>query len=147
MKFGQSKKRGVSLMEVMISFTILLVAVLTLVGYTSMIHRASSESKHQAIATIEARSMLERIRDDRSTFEQAETPEGLEETKVERLLSGEVDAEDNEVGHEGAMEFQLIGRVTPVAGDFYAVVVRASWEEKGRIRQATLESRMIRPGF
>ena len=91
--------------------------------------------------------MLERIRDDRATFEQAETAAGLQETKVEQLLSGEAEVEDNEVGREGAMTFQLIGRVTPISGDFYAVVVRASWEEQGRVRQATLESRMIRPGF
>lgn len=125
------------------AFAILLVAVLTMVGYTGTIHRAAHEGKRQALASVEARSMLERIRDYPGAFEQALLPEGLEDTRSEYLLSGETDESDNEVGRTSAALFHLVGKVAPVAGHVHSVVVTATWTEDGRERKVVLESRMI----
>lgn len=137
---------GVSLLEVIIAFGILLVAVLTMFGYVATIHRAASESKHQALASMEARALVERIRDFPPMFLQAATdPAGYTETRQEYLLEGEVDARDNEVGRQGATQYELVGRAAHVREDIYRLTVRASWEEEGRVRQVVLETRMVRP--
>lgn len=138
------QSRGVSLLEILIAFLILLVAVLTLVGYTATIHRAAAESKHQALASMEARALIERIRDFPPMFEQAATPAGYTETKTEYLLDGEADARDNEVGRQSAAEFQLTGRANHVIDDIYRLTVQATWDDDGRARQVTLETRMVR---
>jgi hypothetical protein len=130
-------------LEVIVAFLILLIAVLTMVGYTTTIHKAATEGKRQALASMEARSMLERIRDFPNAFDQANTPEGLSETHAEVLLDGEADASKNEAGHQSAAQFHLLGKVHQESGEVYAIVVTAQWDEDGRHRQVVLESRMI----
>jgi type IV pilus modification protein PilV len=139
--------RALSLIEVLVAFLVLLVAVLTLVGYTTTIHRAAKEGKRQALASMEARSMLERIRDAPSAFAQAVTPEGLSETKLEYLLDSESDETKNEAGRMAAAQFRVLGRAEQVAGEIYRVVVAVQWAEDGRERQVVLESRMVRTDF
>lgn len=136
---------GVSLLEILVAFLILLVAVLTMVGYTTMIHRAASEAKRQAVATMEARSLLERARDYTPIFLYAASPLGYQETKTEYLLDGEVAAEDNEVGRKSAAQYQMDARAQHISGTIYGIVVTATWLEDGRQRQVVLESRMHRP--
>jgi type IV pilus modification protein PilV len=139
--------RGISLVEILIAFLILLVAVLTMVGYTTTIHKAASEGKRQALASMEARSMLERIRDFPGAFDQANTPAGLTDTKAEYLLEGEADTTKNEAGRKSAAQFHLTGKVRQVEGEVFAVAVTAEWDEDGRHRQVVLESRMVRNGY
>ena len=52
------KTAGVSVLEILISLLILLVAILTMVGFTVLIHRSATESRRQAIASVEARSLF-----------------------------------------------------------------------------------------
>lgn len=139
-----SKKiQGISLLEVLVAFLILLTAVLTLVGYTTTVYRASNEGKRQALASIEARSMLERIRDFPDAFEQASKPGGLLETRSEYLLDGEADLTKNEAKRKSAAQFRVNGIVTPVHGEVHKIVVTVEWVEDGRPRKVALESRMI----
>lgn len=142
-----SGDRGFSLLELLVAFLILLVAVLTVVGYTTTVHRAANEGKRQALASIEARAMLERIRDFPDAFAQAATPQGLTEVREEYLLDDESNASKNEAGKKAAARFHLLGRVTPVSGEVYSVVVSAEWSEDRRPRKVVLESRMIRSGY
>ena len=114
-----------------------------MVGYTGTIHRAAHEGKRQAMASVEARSMLERIRDYPVAFKQALLPEGLEDTRSEYLLSGESDESDNEQGRMSAASFHLVGKAALISGNVYSVVVSAEWTEDGRERKVVLESRMI----
>lgn len=139
----KDRYRGLSLLEVLVAFLILLTAVLTLVGYTTTVYRASSEGKRQALASIEARSMLERIRDFPDAFEQASQPGGLSETRSEYLLDGEADATKNETGRKSSAQFEVIGTVIPLHGEVHQVVVTVNWQDDGRPRQVVLESRMI----
>ena len=131
-------------MEILVSFGILLIAILTLVGYTTTIHRAAKEGKRQALASAEARTLVEKIRDYPVIFEQAATPAGYTETRTEYLLDGESNPEDNEVGREAATNFLLLAKAEHVIGEIYAVVVTVEWEEEGRLRQVKLENRMER---
>lgn len=139
------RSRGISLLEVLIASFILLVSVLTMVAYTVMIHRASIEGKRQATASMEARALLERVKDYPPMFEQASTAAGYTETKAEYLLDGEVDPHKNEAGHRSAAQFQMEARVRHLASDIYAVTVTSTWLEDGRPRQVVLESRAVRP--
>jgi Tfp pilus assembly protein PilV len=141
------KSRGLSLLEVLIAFLILLIAVLTMVGYTATIHRAASESRNQALASMEARSLLERTRDFAPVFEAAAETGGYTETKTEYLLGDEESPEDNEEGRRAAMSFTMTSRTEHVAGDIYRIEVTATWEEQGRVRTVVLESRGVRPGY
>lgn len=131
----------------MIAFIILLVAVLTMVGYTAAIHKAAKESKRQAQASTEARSTLELLRDSKAAFEQAASPAGYQVTKTEYLLDGEVAPEDNETGNQAATTYEVTGRARPLSNTIYALTVTAVWEEDQRVRQVVLESRAYRPGF
>ena len=133
-----------SLLEILIAFTILLIAMLTLVGYTTTIHRAASESKRQAIASAEARTLMERIRDFPPLFEDAASASGYTETQTEYLLDTETNSQDNESGNKSAAEFLLEARATHLSGAIYRIVVTATWDEDGRQRQVVLESRMDR---
>lgn len=116
-----------------------------MVGYTTMIHRASVESKRQAVATMEARALLERARDYTPIFLYAVSPGGYDEARSEYLLDTESVAEDNEVGQRSAAQYLLNARAAHVIGNIYSIVVRATWQEDGRQRQVVLESRMTRP--
>ncbi len=139
-----SKAAAVSLLEVIIAFLILLIAILTMVGYTAMIHRSASESKHQAQASMEARSLLERVRDFPPLFEQAlNDPDGYQETKIEYLLDDEDDPTKNEVGRKAAATFRLQARVFPITDEMYRIVVTGVWDDDGRQRRVTLESRTL----
>lgn len=137
------RPHGFSLLEVLIAFLLLLVTVLTLVGYTTTVHRASHEGKRQALASFEARSMLERIRDFPGAFEQAQKPGGLSEVKSEYLLTGETEAEDNEDGRKSAAQFRINGTARLIEGEVYQIVVTVEWDEDKRPRKLVLESRMI----
>lgn len=135
-----------SLLEILIAFSILLVAVLTMVGYVTTIHRASNESKRQAVASVEARALLEQVRDSKTDFEQAASSSGLQATRTQYLVDTEADDSKNEKGHKAAAVFQLDARAAYLSGDFYSLVVRADWQENGRQRKVVLESRALRPG-
>ncbi len=145
---GQApRQRGFSLLELLVAFMVLLVAVLTVVGYTTTVHRAANEGKRQALASVEARAMLERIRDFPDAFDKAASPAGLTDERDEYLLDDEADASKNEVGKKDAARFRLLGRVAPISGEVYSVVVTAEWSEDRRPRKVVLESRMIRNGY
>lgn len=137
---------GVSLLEVLIASFILVVSVLTMVGYTVMVHRASIESKRQALASMESRALLERVKDFEPLFEQAASATGFQELKTEYLLDGEADTLKNEAGNRAAAQFTMQARARHIAGDIYAVTVTSTWQEDGRDRRVVLESRTIRPG-
>lgn len=139
------RSRGLSLVEIMIAFLVLLIAVLVLVGYATTVHRAAKDGKRQALASMEARSMLETIRDYGAAFDQAATPDGLTDTKSEYLLDGEADSSKNEAGRMAAAEFHILGRVEPLSGEVHRVTVTVEWQEDGRPRKIELESRAIRP--
>jgi Tfp pilus assembly protein PilV len=139
-----TRSRGVSLLEILVAFVILLIAVLTMVGYTTTIHRAARESKREAVATMEARSLLERIRDYPPMFLDAASPAGYTETKTEYLLDTEAIAEDNELGQQSAAQFQVEGRAQHISGEIYGIVVTVRWDEDGRQRKVVLESRLMR---
>ncbi len=134
-----------SLTEVLIALSLLLVAILTMVGYITSIHRASREAKHQAVASMYARSALEQLRDSQADFEAAGEPQGLTFTRSEVLLDGEAAAENNEVGRQAATEFTVLSRTEPISGSIYSMVVQVRWEESGREREVVLESRGQRP--
>ncbi len=136
-----------SLAEVMVAATILLVAVLTMVGYTATIARAARESKSQALASMYARSLLERIRDSRPEFDAAGVGPGIVVDQDEVLLTGEALAGHDEVGREGATRFELVGQTRVLTAGIYSLVVTVSWMESGRTRRVILESRAPRPGF
>lgn len=138
--------RGLSLLEVLVAFGILLVAVLTLVGYTTTVHRAAREGKRQSLASVEARTMLERIRDFPEAFERASQPGGLTEIRSEYLLEDQADERANEAGRQAAAQFTITGVVTPLHEEICKVVVTVSWHEDGRPRQVVLESRAIAIG-
>jgi Tfp pilus assembly protein PilV len=138
--------KGLSLVEVLVAFGILLVAVLTIVGFTAMIHRAAHEGKRQAIASMEAKSVIELLKDSEVDFVTAATGAGYVDTKTEYLLTGEANSADNEVGRQSAAQFQITARANHISGDIYGLVVRASWLEDGRPRQVVLESRTVHPG-
>lgn len=141
------RRSGFSLLELLVAFLILLVAVLTVAGYTTTVHRAANEGKRQALASVEARAMMERIRDFPDAFDKASSVDGLTDVRAEYLLEGEADATKNEAGKKDAAQFRLLGRVAPVSGEVYSVVVTAEWAEDRRPRKVTLESRMVRPGY
>ena len=138
------KTAGVTVLEILISLLILLVAILTMVGFTVLIHRSATESRRQAIASVEARSLLERTRDSTPIFDAA-LAGGYTELTSEALLSGEVDSEDNEVGNQSSARFRLEARATHVSGEIYNVVVQAFWTEDGRDRSVVMESLATRP--
>ena len=142
----QKKNMAVSLLEILIAFTILIVAVLTMVGYTVMIHRTSVDAKRQAIASTEARAALELIRDSASDFEQAASSSGFSRVETEYLLDTEVDPALNEQGTKSAAQFVVEGRAHHLSGDIYGLTVRVEWEEDGRDRHVVIESRGVRPG-
>lgn len=137
--------RGLSLVEVLLAFLILLIAVLVLVGYATTVHRAAKDGKRQALASMEARSMLETIRDYQVAFDQAATPAGLSDTKAEYLLDAESDASKNEAGRMAAAQFHILGKVEPLSGDVYRVIVTVNWQEDGRPREVVVESRLVPP--
>lgn len=148
MNFWTRKRQsqsGMSLGEVMVALAILLVAILTMVGYIATVHRAAREGKSQAVATMYARSMLERVRDSQADFQQAASPAGLQETRQEVLLSGEANPHHNETGKKGAMTYNLDGRAALVGGHIYSLVVRVTWSEASRRREIVLESRGLAP--
>lgn len=138
------KTAGVSVLEILISLLILLVAILTMVGFTVLIHRSATESRRQAIASVEARSLLERARDSTLIFDAALSG-GYTELTSEALLSGEVDSEDNEQGNQSSARFRLEARASHVSGEIYNVVVEAFWTEDGRDRRVVMESLATRP--
>ena len=138
------KTAGVSVLEILISLLILLVAILTMVGFTVLIHRSATESRRQAIASVEARSLLERTRDSTLIFDAALSG-GYTELTSEALLSGEVDSEDNEQGNQSSARFRLEARASHVSGEIYNVVVEAFWTEDGRDRRVVMESLATRP--
>lgn len=123
-------------------------AVFTMVGYTALVHRAASEGKHQALASVVARNLLERVRDHHPFFEQAlNDPDGYREVHIEALLTEEFDGRTAEVDRKAAAEIQLTAKVEPVTDRIYRLVVTAHWTEDGRPRQVVLESRCGVPGF
>ena len=140
-----ARARGLSLVEVLIAFAILLIAVLVMVGYATTVHRAAKFGKRQALASMEARTMLETIRDYPVAFAQAATSEGLTDSKAEYLLDTEAEAGKNEADRMSAAQFQVLGRVEPLSGEVHRVVVRVEWQEDGHPRQVVLESRAIAP--
>ncbi len=133
-------------MEVLIAAALLLITILTMVGYIVTVHRAATEGKRQALASMEARTMLERAKGWEPLFEAACQPGGWSETKTEYLLDGEAAAEDNEKGQKSAAEFRLRVTARHIAGDIYSLTVTSSWDEDGRPREVILESRAVRPG-
>lgn len=133
-----------TLAEVLVALGVLLIAILTMIGYIATVHRAAREGKHQAIASVYARSMLEQLRDSGDDFETAHNG-GLVVTRSEVLLDGEAAPEDNEVGRKGATEYTVEGKTALVSGSIYSLVVNVSWEESGRQRQVVLESLGQRP--
>lgn len=137
---------GLSLVEVLIAAALLLITILTMVGYIVTVHRAANEGKRQALASMEARTLMERAKGWSPLFEAACQPNGWSETKTEYLLSGEAAAEDNELGHKSAATFRLQVKARHIAGDIYSLTVSSSWDEDGRPREVILESRTIRPG-
>lgn len=137
--------RGLSLLEIMIAFVILTVAVLTMVGYTALIHQAANEGKRQAIASMEAKSVMEQLKDSAPDFAEA-ADGGYVTERVEYLLDEEVDPTQNEVGSKSAARYAIVARAEHIAGDIYGLVVTASWSEDGRPRTVVLETRTIRPG-
>lgn len=138
--------RAMSLAEVMIASVVLLVAILTMVGYTVAMARTARESKSQALASMYARTVLERMRDSRADFDMAHST-GLSLTEVEVQLTGEAIAGDDEVGREGAIHFEIEGRALPLSAGIFSLVVRVNWQESGRTRTLVLESRAPRPAF
>ena len=116
-----------------------------MVGFTVLIHRSATESRRQAIASAEARSLLERTRDSAMLFDAALSSSGYTELTVESLLTGEALSEDNEEGNQSSARFRLEARATPVSGEIYNLVVSAYWEEDGRPRRVVMESRGTRP--
>ena len=143
-KLKRSKTAGVTILEILISLLILLVAILTMVGFTVLIHRSATESRRQAIASVEARSLLERTRDSVMLFDAALSG-GYTELTSEALLSGEALAEDNELGNQSSARFRLEARASHLSGEIYSVVVTAIWTEDGRERRVVMESRSLRP--
>ena len=137
---------AMSLVEVPVAFVILVVAVLTIAGFTALIHRAAHEGKRQALASIEAKSVLEQLKDSRVEFEAAASAGGYTIDKSEYLLNGEADPSKNEAGTISAAQFRITGRATHIAGDIYGLTVTASWDEDGRPRRVVIESRTVRPG-
>lgn len=131
--------------EILLALLILLIAILTMVGYTVTIHRAAKEGKHQALATVQARALLERVRDYPPMFMQANDPAGYTETRTEYLLDTETDTSKNEAGQRAAATFELEARANPITNDIYGLVVTARWDDDGRTRNVVLESRMKRP--
>ena len=139
------KNKAMSLLEVLLALAILAVAVLTLVGYTVTIHRSAREGKRQGIASYEARSALELLRQSKPDFEAALTATGYTDTKMEFLLDGETDSSQNEIGRKAAATFEVLGRAELVANDTYRLVVTVSWDDDGRAREVVLESRTLDP--
>jgi Tfp pilus assembly protein PilE len=140
-------RRGLSLSEIIVALGVLAIGILTVVGYITTIHRAAREGKNQAMATMHARSILEKVRDSNPEFQQALTPAGYQVTREEVLLEGEELEANNEAGRRSPTVFQCQARATHLASDIYSVVVRVNWQEHGRPREVVLESRAQRPAF
>ncbi len=138
---------GLTLAEIVAALGILTIAVITMVSYFATIHRAAREGKNQGIATMQARTILEKLRDSPSAFAVAKTSEGYRETHEELLLENETDPEKNEVGRKSAMVFEGEGKAVLVAGEIYSLVVIVRWTEEGRQRNVVLESRTQEPSF
>lgn len=136
---------GLSLLEVLVAFVILVITVLTIFGYTAMIHRASTEGKHQALASTEARAVLEQLKDSPDDFELAATT-GYRSQAVEYQLTDEVDASKNEQARKAAVVIDMEARARHIAGSIYSIDVTANWLESGRLRKVVLETRTVRPG-
>ena len=141
----QAARRGLTLAEVILALGVLAVGILTLVGYMTTIHRAAREGKNQAMATMHARSILERVRDSATEFALAATPAGYTQTRNEVLLAGEAAPENNEETRRGATVFNCTARAQTITTDIYSIVVDVRWAEQGRERKVVLESRATRP--
>lgn len=143
----QNSVKAMTLAEVMVAAVVLLVAILTMVGYTATIARAARESKSQALASMYARTLIEQIRDSQEDFDLASSAAGMVVDQEEVLLSGEALPDHDEVGREGATQFQLVARATPLTDSISSLVVTVTWSESGRVRTLILESRAPRPFF
>lgn len=134
-----------SLLEVLLALAIFVVAVLTMVGYTITVHRSATQGKRQAMASYEARSTLELLRESEPDFTAALGPTGYTDTRVEYLLDSEAVSEQNETGRKAAATFNILGRAQLVSHDTYRLVVTVSWSDDGYAREVVLESRAIDP--
>lgn len=148
------KKSGVSLAEVILALGVFAIGVLALIAYLVTTHRAAKESKHQAIATMFARTLLEKTRDSADRFKQATAAGGYTEDFQEQLLKDESGTapDDDEQTRIGKLTFTGHIIATPTASTLpsdgiYSLVVKVQWQEQGRNREAILESRTLKPDF
>ncbi len=118
-----------------------------MVGYTALVHRTATEGKRQALASVVARNLLERVRDHQPLFEQAlNDADGYLEVHTEDLLSEADDGRLAEAERKAATEIRLTAKAEPVNDRIYRLVVTAEWSEDGRPRRVVLESRCGVPG-
>jgi Tfp pilus assembly protein PilV len=127
--------RAVTLPEILIALAVAAVALLTLVLFVGVIHRASREGKSQAAASTLARSHLEKLRANTEFFEEvkANNPWEIDTTEV---LS------QDQSTRMAATSFHLRIQLTPMASNdrYEEAEVLVTWQEQGRERRVELTS-------
>ncbi|MBI3925758.1 MAG: prepilin-type N-terminal cleavage/methylation domain-containing protein [Armatimonadetes bacterium] len=129
-------ERGLTLAEVVIAVAVAAVALLTLVLFTSMIHRVAREGKSQAAASTLAREAVERLRTDSEYFDQALAENPLEFER-EQLIG------QSQQGKIAPTRFQVSVELEPMEGSgnrFFKTSVRVEWTEEHRDREVLLET-------
>jgi Tfp pilus assembly protein PilV len=129
------KSRAVTLPEILIALAVAAVALLTLVLFIGVIHRASREGKSQATASTIARSHLERLRADTEFFNEVKANNPWEADKTEVLSA-------NQSSRMSATSFHIRVGLTPMASNdrYQEAEVLVTWTEQGRERKVRLVS-------
>ncbi len=133
-------RRGLTLAEILIAVAVASVALLTMVLFTSVIHRAAREGKSQATASTLARTELERLRADPQYLRrvQDEAPFTVERTEV---------IDSSQRGRLAPTVFTVEITLTPLSSNdhFLESTVLVHWNESHRQRQVSLHSYLPDP--
>lgn len=133
-------RRGLTLAEILIAVAVASVTLLTLVLFTSVIHRAAREGKSQAAASTMARTELERLRMDADFLTQVRDSGGLSLERTELL-------DASQEGRVSPTVFTINIDLTPLSGSdrFLEAGVRVTWTEHYRQREVQLHSYLNDP--
>jgi prepilin-type N-terminal cleavage/methylation domain-containing protein len=133
-------KKGVTLPEILIALAVAAVALLTLVLFVGVIHRASREGKSQATASTIARTHLERMRSDPAFFKTV-----LLNTPWTDQVSEDLTPEER--AQRAALNFQVSVSIDPLPSNdrYFEGKVQVTWAEEGRERRVRLESYLPDP--
>ena len=129
-------RRGMTLSEVVLALTILVVAVIAIATFVVTVHRSVKEGKYQSVGSTLAQSELERLRVDSVSLA------NLIATPSLGVKDQQVSIDDFEVKfHEVVTATDL-----PSMGSRYvSVVSKVEWQQSGRLRQVVLETCYPKP--